>query len=538
MAASGGHLELCRFLLRESSLFNEDALMLSALDRSLRHAYYYQRDQRLVESFYDLLARDNTMEYELRDSLEQRADQFSILHTTASFDVVLARQSVPFLSLPFAQRFDTALASVGWPPDAFLTSLDHHDPEQLARKATKRGKTALHWAAQHFGTWVREYEHGIFGSNASARAQGYAKLASRLVSMGADVHSLWHYNEKGASVWTLHRDSFLCFLGGLKIDSYALWDKEGIARAVDLWGHMLVDAGLSLPDYVEAENKYLSSIQNTDMDTLPLGERGRSLALKKLLISEQSTLLLEVKEFSRMDIWKEEAAKIPGAWPMSSTLPDTIIWHPEKKDSRAGMRWVRTGSVYRIYEEKTTETIDKLRLMHNDLLNQAQRNEMESTQDDHGLTFLLLGQRRELCQQTGATTLNRRRASSCPPSFRTFESHPKNDETTRDMMIFTPSACIFEIHKCPFDSRWRSRSSDWRSCMQGQCQESLGSRLRSQRDSFESWFLHNEAYSHVARRYAEKFCPERMHIVDRVHERATQRARLAMGPKRKEDVVM
>ena len=302
---------------------------------------------------------------------------------------------------------------------------------------------------------------------------------------------------------------------------------------------MIADAGLSLPVYIETENRYLNSSQNVDLKMLSDGNGGEGFASMKLLLSEQSTLSVEVRDFSRVDIWKEEAASIPGAWQnsYSSTLPATIIWLPGAKDSRSGMRWVRAGSVYTNHERETTETIDKVRLMHNGLLEEAQRSEMASTQDDHGLVPLLLGSRRDLCQQARAL-LNRRRASSCPPSLRTFELPYKNHQKTRDMMICTPSFFIFEIHKCPFDSRWRSRSSDWRSCMQGQCQEFVGKHLWSQDDSFESRFLRNEAYSHVARRYAEKFCPERIYIVDEVQERAIQRAQLAMGPKRKEDMVM
>ena len=56
--------------------------------------------------------------------------------------------------------------------------------------------------------------------------------------------------------------------------------------------------------------------------------------------------------------------------------------------------------------------------------------------------------------------------------------------------------------------------------------------------SFEGWFLQNEAYSNVAKRYAEKFCPERVYIIDRLQERVTQRARLGMSHERKDDMIV
>lgn len=70
MAASGGHLELCRFLLRESSFFNIEALMRSALDRSLVRARGQGEDQKLMESFYSLLLSEHDLYLDLSDSLE------------------------------------------------------------------------------------------------------------------------------------------------------------------------------------------------------------------------------------------------------------------------------------------------------------------------------------------------------------------------------------------------------------------------------------------------------------------------------------
>lgn len=467
--------------------------------------------------------------------------------------MVLASQPVPFLDLPFAQRFDTTLASFGWPADAFWTLLHDHDPTEIARRTTGNGKTALHWAVTHFGTFLRESSgtSDAFGSPAS---QSYAELASELISMGADVHAVWYDIDENIGLVSSQGDPFLCFLGGI-IFGFAVWswDKTSIARAADRWGQMLVDGGISLPHYVEAENRYLGSRQSAEwrIPSYSYSKDGWRLVPRRLLVSEETTLLLEVIDLPSVDTWKEEAAPMPGTWPMTSALPDTIIWVPEDEDSRDGMCWVWGGCVYMTQTSHELATLETTRkpLGIDDLLYQARRREMQGIQDDHGLVSLCLGQRREPCQQAD-TMSNRRRASSSPPSLRfsEYQYPPERYLITQKINIHTPSGYRFATHKCPFDSRWRMCRKDqkWRSCMRGQCQEGLvpftwGEHpfgFRDQDGGFEGWFLSNEDYARVARRYAEKFCPERMHIVDRAQERATQRAQLAMGPRRKEDMAV
>ena len=55
---------------------------------------------------------------------------------------------------------------------------------------------------------------------------------------------------------------------------------------------------------------------------------------------------------------------------------------------------------------------------------------------------------------------------------------------------------------------------------------------------FVSWFLREERHVDVAMRFAAKFCPELMGVVEKTLERATERARLAMGPRTAEGVML
>lgn len=51
---------------------------------------------------------------------------------------------------------------------------------------------------------------------------------------------------------------------------------------------------------------------------------------------------------------------------------------------------------------------------------------------------------------------------------------------------------------------------------------------------WECSLLHNEDNVPTARRFAERFYPDQIDVVEATSERATQRARLAMGPQRKD----
>jgi hypothetical protein len=62
--------------------------------------------------------------------------------------------------------------------------------------------------------------------------------------------------------------------------------------------------------------------------------------------------------------------------------------------------------------------------------------------------------------------------------------------------------------------------------MQGRCQEALVT-SSMERGGFENWLLRDESRIDVATRYAAKFCPMQMGIIDATLDRATERFRLA-----------
>jgi hypothetical protein len=114
--------------------------------------------------------------------------------TEASFRVILASQLTPFATLSFAQKFPKAINAIGWPVSGFVDLLLRPEPTKTVAHADKDGKTALHWAAAHFGEWSCAYHCypgvALEHDEPRKRAESYRSLASELVGMGSDVHAL------------------------------------------------------------------------------------------------------------------------------------------------------------------------------------------------------------------------------------------------------------------------------------------------------------------------------------------------------------
>ena len=263
-------------------------------------------------------------------------------------------------------------------------------------------------------------------------------------------------------------------------------------------------------------------------------------------LSISDGLTLKVKAIPYIHIWTSTVEDMPGAWAKSSLPQDTIIWVSEELDQRDGLRWVRTGIKFmeicpnlaeidkttgNIFETSRWATFDHA-------------FDLQDTQDDHGpVATLIRCERKPRWQGNEAPTRRRRAFSSSPPfgtpTLQRGMQMPHSSDTV--VSIWSPSNWNYMVHKCPFDSSWRRCSRKlryngrmWRTCMTGRCQETLMEPSENQND-FISWFLRNEDYVYVAKRFAAKFCPEQMEVAERTLERATERARLARELRRAED---
>lgn len=434
-----------------------------------------------------------------------------------------------------------AVESVGWPADAASKMLwDDNNPTSFAKRATAYGKTLLHWAAAHFGQWL-----SIMPGHRSEQSwQIYSKLASELISMGADTHALCH-NWTGA-LDLQQLDPFLCFLKGVNLDRSTCWGRPRIDRAARQWGKMLVEGGLQLSDYVPVENDFLRSLKWIDIRLATAGTAGEPFVPTKLLITKDAMLAVETTDFLCKSVWKAQAMSIPGTWPTSPTLPNTIVWHPRKKDHCYGFRWVLSDRIYIKPGLARTHVLclsDAPSELYDWIADSPLHTWPEESQDDHSLVARFLGQPKQPRQRMRWES-SHRRALSTPPILESSRTSQfgRGARPLKTKSVFLPSGPELVIHKCPFDLRWRRcplnlyNRHSWDFCLHGRCDELEVSDDREYLRSFEGWFLSNEDYAHVAKRYAEKFCPERLHLAEATVERVTQRTQLAMGPKRSEDV--
>jgi hypothetical protein len=540
MAACNGHLELCKFLLRETSFPADNASLSSALEEVQRHAWssYQGTDDLLLEAFYRLFVSEHNLEIDLLDPPTCLEDICQLTHTKTSFGVVLASQPTSFADLSLAKKFSATIEAVGWPADAFATMLNHHNSSEVVTRTAEDGKTALHWAAAHLGEWLRSVEGSRFETAFSHRVEPYATLASDLVRVGADVHALWHDKAE----WSY--DPFLAFLKGVDLITTYTWDRAGMAKAARVWGRVLVEGGVHLDSYIITENELLRSIKWSDwfgMDIPSLGIYDSSrLVPKKLCITKDSTLAVEILEIPCVMVWRAQEKYIPGAWPIPHLFVDTIIWHPRAMEECDGFCWVISD---RIHIKPGRKQIDALGMsggsdeLVNDSIIGSELGHSES-HDDHSPVAMVLGRETRSRQRVSWRHSSGLRTSSAPP-LHDHTARSEIDWTNRT--IYMHSGWRFTAHKCPLDSRWYKRPLNFvynnfrRYCMQGRCRELQYSDEENDAATFEGWLLRNEDHVHVVKRYAQKFCPERMHIVEATLERVTDRARLAMGPKRPGD---
>jgi hypothetical protein len=515
-------------------------VLSSALEVVQENALSRGMDAPLLDEFFRLLVSEHNLEIDLFEPHPTAVNDWQMAHTKTSFEIVLASQPTPFTDLSFAQRFTAAIEAVGWPVEAFATVLLHQNPSEIATRTNEAGKTALHWAAMHLGEWLRMPPYVHFRS---LKIESYATFASDLVRMGADVHALWHKEIRSRSDKpSLRRfDPFVSLLKS-NLKNYLPWNRSRMAQAVSRWGQVLVEGGVHLETYIVTENEFLQSFEWSRV-SIPYSDLYYGgLKSVKLSITKEFTLAAEILLTSRVKVWKAQAIPVPGAWPTSPLCVDTISWTPSDMDKYDGFEWVSSGMMKMKPRREQIDALsvsDEFDELLNDSIKHAglERSAWVVTHDDQSPVARVLGQEMRMRHRV-SWTHSRRRAPSAPP-LQGCRATREADWT--DRVVYMSSGWRFRYHKCPLDSRWYKHSTslpDRRDCMQGRCRGLEAPDEADEEDygtTFEGWFLRSEDHVHVAKRYAQKFCPERMHIVEETLERATDRARLAMGPKRPED---
>lgn len=193
-----GHLELCEFLLEQSPYLRNETMMLSALNcftsDSMNGGSNFEAARRLADGMYDLfldrfgLVVPMTDEEHYNIFITENA-QSNMLLTQNSLRKIQAGQFTSIHEQAFEFKFSVAMRSVGWPADALINFLQPCDASQLATAQDCQARTALHWAAKHFGAWIgaRRFRDAC---SYDTMAKSYAELAKQLLRMGSNSHAV------------------------------------------------------------------------------------------------------------------------------------------------------------------------------------------------------------------------------------------------------------------------------------------------------------------------------------------------------------
>lgn len=242
--------------MEQSPYLRDETMMLSALHCFASDSMKgpgspsFESTRQLADDMYDLfldrfgLVVPMTDEEHYNIRFTENAES-NMLLTENSLRKIQAGQFTSIHDRAFEFKFSVAMRSIGWPVDAFINFLQPCNASRLATAQDSQARTALHWAAKHFGYWT-----GVWRIRDACyydtKAKSYAELATRLLKMGSNVHA----------VNAVYETPLMAMLH--QLITFANWPL--CANAVKRWGHILVEARLDLETYVQVENSLLQSL--------------------------------------------------------------------------------------------------------------------------------------------------------------------------------------------------------------------------------------------------------------------------------------
>jgi hypothetical protein len=375
-------------------------------------------------------------------------------------EIIMSHQSVDFASWPLQQRFKTAMRLQNSTPLEFLSTVGLPVSNELAQLHDAHCGNTLYWAVKE---WYNKAD--CYHSELDCYTV-HKEFVFALLEHGALLHALDMHG----------RTPFTCLLdSSFYAEDHELWVpisgvSNGCAVQTALWGTVVSEAGVSLPEYVAQENAILTARDGEDDICL---EWDRDVRLSRFVLSEQQILQLEVTTVTNMDIWKFQPP--PGLFLESHEDCSTIIWPPSaydndrtcwQKTSSRELRskpfiWTRSHEVEgeEPYGGRTFDTL------------------FRKTYDDHSALALLMG--RNIRRRAGESRHTRHRSSSMPPLGNAhFHLSSRYSFALFGSLFSTPGMglVIPDLHKCLFDSQWgykvspeRGLRHSWRACMKG-CQ--------------------------------------------------------------------
>jgi hypothetical protein len=198
---------------------------------------------RFMAEFVGLLATENGMhiDLELKNILLDGDTELSVAMYT-SFQAIAASQPIPLAETSFAERFSTAMRSNGWPAELFAATFRYDEPMMMATRASETGRTALHWAAGHYGEWLHQafISHTVQrfkkGGVFMQRATSYENLVVELIKKGSHLHACWNREFDYLDEIKGKVSPFSSFLRGLSDEYVQYWTADSLSNSVFRWG--------------------------------------------------------------------------------------------------------------------------------------------------------------------------------------------------------------------------------------------------------------------------------------------------------------
>jgi len=450
----------------------------------------------------DLVQRHNTHGCDFDDP---EIERFTMLTKTA-LQEVLASQHVPFGAWSFAEKFQMVVNSCCWPAETFVELMGPGTLTELATLKDGHGRTALHWAAEHFGYW----DGRSYSSKCRRIMESYARLSKELISLGADLHALD----------AMHETPLSCMLQNRYFPQGRIWPHE-VARLIRRWG-CVIDSVCDLRSYAERE----SSLQ------VQRGRSFRGLRLEgfseiqsyRLFVSNATILTIDVVGSLSSVLWKFRPP--PGAWERAAYGIDLVSWRPTAYfEGENHHMWQEVGRVGRSLEASLSEEVDGPTLKTS--FEDARRKWISGVQDDHG--FVAAQWRGRTTRPTKHDT-RQRTASLPPPQFLVDDAF--NPFEDLDLACF--GQWISRAHKCSLDMSWkcswdgpRGQLDTRRRCMQGRCDDWEPVLLGT--DFWEAKLLKDTDNVGAAKRFTDRFHPEWRDILENNHREAQRRVELGLS---------
>jgi hypothetical protein len=297
---------------------------------------------------------------------------------------------------------------------------------------------------------------------------------------------------------------------------------------------MLVAGGHSLADYIATENRFLSKSHWIDAC-----HSKWTFSPTKLAILEDGTLSVHAIDVVNLPVWKSEQMHVPGAWPVLSTSSSSIIWFPDAEDERDGFQWLKIASVTIVSDTCQIRPLN-VSARSSDMTDRAHtaRRELISLapQDDHGILANTITRESRSCDDHGRRH-SRERAASLPQL--PAETHHDQYEDPLTATRYHSAGHTYEVHRCVFDLRCSGSSkggTSLRKCVRNH--QTDRTRSTSQQSFPKGWeldLLRDEDHIWQARRFAERFYPQYIWLVEYTSEIAAQRVWLMIGPRRPQD---